>query len=100
MKLNLPKHSPKDADQPAAYTELKWDYGEGARRVFQSAGRCLVLVSGGSKLSDEDLPTKARTAMEAGATGLIFGRNMWQRPLDDALAITEQVKKVLADFPA
>jgi class I fructose-bisphosphate aldolase len=100
VKLNLPKHSPKDGDQPSAYSDLDWDYAEGARRVFESAGRCLVLVSGGSKLSDEDLLTKARTAMEAGATGLIFGRNMWQRPLDDALAITEQVQRVLADFPS
>jgi class I fructose-bisphosphate aldolase len=100
VKLNLPKHSPKDGDQPSAYSDLTWDYAEGARRVFQSAGRCLVLVSGGSKLSDDDLLGKARTAMEAGATGLIFGRNMWQRPFNEALAITRQVQKILADFPA
>jgi class I fructose-bisphosphate aldolase len=100
VKLNLPKHSPKDDAQPSAYAEMEWDYADGARRVFESAGRCLVLVSGGSKVSDEDLLAKARTAMEAGATGLIFGRNMWQRPFEEALEITEQVKRVLSDFAA
>lgn len=100
VKLNLPKHSSKDEAQPSAYAGLEWDYAEGARRVFQSAGRCLVLVSGGSKVSDDDLLGKARTAMAAGATGLIFGRNMWQRPFEEALAITERVKGVLSDFAA
>ena len=61
----------------------------------------MALVSGGSKLGDDDLIAKARISLEAGATGLIFGRNMWQRPFDQALAITERVQKeVLAQFPA
>jgi len=29
---------------------------------------------------------KARQAMEAGATGLIFGRNVWQRGHSESLA--------------
>lgn len=99
VKVNLPKHSPKDADQPKEYAELEWDFEEGARRVFRSAGRSLILVSGGSKLGDDDLIEKVRVSMKAGATGLIFGRNMWQRPFDEALAVTERARKVLADFP-
>ena len=42
--------------------------------------------------------TKARTAMESGATGLIFGRNMWQRPFDDALSMTRSVQDMLKEF--
>ncbi|NLE76116.1 MAG: fructose-bisphosphate aldolase, partial [Chloroflexi bacterium] len=38
---------------------------------------------------------KARICMEQGATGLIFGRNMWQRPMEDALAITKRVKALM-----
>ena len=69
--------------------------------MIRSAGRVPVLVSGGSKLGDDDLIAKAKVSMEAGACGLIFGRNMWQRPFDQALAITERVKKeVLGLFPA
>ncbi len=99
IKLNIPKSSAKDAGQPGEYAGIEYTYGEGAARVVQSAGNCMVLFSGGSKLGDEDLLGKARTSMEAGATGLIFGRNMWQRPMDEALAITERVKsEVLANF--
>ena len=95
VKLNIPKQGPKDSEQPGDYVGIDYDCGEGARRVVESAGRCLVLFSGGSKLGDEDLMTKARTAMESGATGLIFGRNMWQRPFDDALAMTRSVQDML-----
>ena len=55
----------------------------------------MVLFSGGSRISDEDLLLKARTCIQAGATGLIFGRNMWQRPFEEGLRITGQVKQIL-----
>lgn len=100
VKLNIPKHGPKDPEQPGPYPGIEYDYGQGARTVIESAGRCMVMFSGGSKLSDEDLLTKARTAMEAGATGLIFGRNMWQRPFDEALAATAKVHEVMKNFGA
>ena len=99
VKLNIPKSGPKDKDQPAPYNELEYDYAEAAKRVVASAGRTLVLFSGGSKLGDDDLMNKAKVAMEAGAVGLIFGRNMWQRPFDQAMTITKRVQsEVLAHF--
>jgi DhnA family fructose-bisphosphate aldolase class Ia len=33
--------------------------------------------------------------MEAGGTGVIFGRNVWQREWSDALEIIEQIKETL-----
>ena len=100
VKLNIPQHGPKDSEQPKEYAAIEYDYGEGARRVVESAGRVMVLFSGGSKLGDDDLMHKARTAMESGATGLIFGRNMWQRPFDEALATTERVHAMMKEFGA
>jgi len=100
VKLNIPSQSEKDDLQPGKYKEIDFDYAEGARIVTAQAQRCLVLFSGGSKISDDDVLHKARTAMESGATGLIFGRNMWQRPYDEALEMTARVKEVLKDFPA
>lgn len=100
IKLNEPKKSDKDAQQPKPYNTLQWEPDEGLRRVVESAGRSMVLFSGGSKISDDDLLQKAKRAMEAGATGLIFGRNLWQRPMEDALAITERIKDMLRQFPA
>jgi len=100
IKLNVPKKSDKDSQQPKPYNTLEWDYESGVRRVIESAGRSMVLFSGGSKISDEDLLDKARITMEQGATGLIFGRNMWQRPMDEALALTERIKDLLRKFGA
>jgi hypothetical protein len=41
--------------------------------VVRSANRTLVLISGGTKASDEAMLDKARQSMQAGITGLIFG---------------------------
>lgn len=60
-----------------------------------NAGSTGVLVSGGSKLGDEDMLNKVELAVRAGVDGLIFGRNMWQRPLKEALEITKKVKSIL-----
>jgi class I fructose-bisphosphate aldolase len=60
----------------------------------------MVLISGGSKIGDEDLLHKARIAMEAGVTGLIFGRNVWQRRFDDAMTITRRIHEMLAGYGA
>src|SRR5262245_39613072 len=100
IKLNVPRASDKDAQAPKPYNTLKFDYEEGVRRAVESAGRSLVLFSGGSKIGDEYLLDKVRVTMEAGATGLIFGRNMWQRPMDEALKLTERIKDILRKFPA
>ena len=69
-------------------------------RVVRAAGRTMVLVSGGSKISDADLMEKARIAMDAGATGLIFSRNVWQRPHDEALRISKEIRTPMLQYPA
>ncbi|MEP0815229.1 MAG: fructose-bisphosphate aldolase [bacterium] len=100
VKVNLPKlkyDSAKVGEPPQEYRNLDIHEAEAFKRVVQSAGRAFVLVSGGSKVSDDDLLTKVRWSMEAGATGLIFGRNMWQRPMEEALAITAKVKEIMAN---
>jgi class I fructose-bisphosphate aldolase len=43
---------------------------------------------------------KARQSMEAGATGLIFGRNVWQRPRDESLRFVAALKEILAKYPS
>lgn len=105
VKLNVPAfRDPQNEESPEPYRELyeEWkdlDENEAYRRAVEkvtaSAGKTLVLFSGGSKVSDEDLLTKARICVESGATGLIFGRNMWQRPFEEGLEITKRIKEVL-----
>jgi class I fructose-bisphosphate aldolase len=105
VKLNVPAFAdPGNEESPEPYRELyqEWQeldeneaYRRAVEKVIESAGKTMVLFSGGSRVSDEDLLTKARICMESGATGLIFGRNMWQRPREDGLRITQKVKDVL-----
>lgn len=95
VKLNVPEHDKVSPDQPKPYNELNLGYEGVIRKVVTSAGKSLVLFSGGSKLGDDDLLMKARTAMENGATGLIFGRNLWQRPMDEALGITQKIMQIM-----
>jgi class I fructose-bisphosphate aldolase len=99
VKVNMPHFDPaNDKNAPAPYSTLQLSLEEAFTQVVQSAGNAFILVSGGSKLSDEDMLEKVRISFQAGATGLIFGRNMWQRPMDEALAIVEKVKAIMAEY--
>lgn len=98
VKVNYPVASEKDKDSPPPYNSLSLSPEEAFNKVVQSAGRALVLVSGGEKVSDAELMTKVRDSMDAGATGIIFGRNLWQRPFADALAITRKIHALFAEY--
>jgi class I fructose-bisphosphate aldolase len=99
VKLNLPEYDEQKAkDLPKPYDQMKFTAQEGLEKVVKSAGRTLVLISGGSKISDEDLLDKVKTCMEAGVTGLIFGRNMWQRKFEDAMKLTEKIKRIMSEY--
>ncbi|MGI0054436.1 MAG: class I fructose-bisphosphate aldolase [Thermoplasmata archaeon] len=98
VKVNYPVRSAKDQDSPPPYPGLNLDADAAFRKVVESAGRALVLVSGGEKIADAELLHKVRTSMEAGATGVIFGRNMWQRPRSDALVLTRELHAIFRDY--
>ena len=48
---------------------------------------------------EEAMLEKARESMDAGATGLIFGRNVFQRGHDESLRFVAQLKEILASTP-
>jgi fructose-bisphosphate aldolase, class I len=98
VKVNYPVASEKDADSPAPYNTLHLDPEAAFHKVVQSAGRALVLVSGGEKVDDSDLLQKVRNSMDAGATGIIFGRNLWQRPKAEALSLTRQLHAIFREY--
>jgi class I fructose-bisphosphate aldolase len=99
VKLNVPVNDPKThAQQPGAYSQLDLSYEEMVKKVVRTAGKTRVLFSGGGMVSDDELIHRARACLEAGATGLIFGRNLWQREWDDALAMTKRIKDMLLEF--
>jgi class I fructose-bisphosphate aldolase len=96
VKLNFPKLNPeKDKDSPAPYNEGHFSEEEAVQHIVASAGRSLVVLSGGSKADDEVVLNHTRAIMGAGGTGVIFGRNVWQREWDEALEIIGQIKETL-----
>ena len=98
VKVNYPLASEKDAESPPPYQSLRLGPDEAFRKVVESAGRALVLVSGGEKVGDPELLKKVRSSMDAGATGIIFGRNLWQRPRSDALRLTRELHAIFREY--
>jgi class I fructose-bisphosphate aldolase len=74
---------------------MEVDQTEAIRQCVESAGRALVVLSGGSKTDDDTVLQNTREVMEAGGSGVIFGRNVWQREWSEAIAIVEQIKETL-----
>ncbi|MGA1212403.1 MAG: class I fructose-bisphosphate aldolase [Solirubrobacterales bacterium] len=96
VKLNMPVINPdKDRDAQPPYDEMEVTADEAMRQCVESAGRSLVVLSGGSKVDDETVLDHTRSIMEAGGSGVIFGRNVWQREWDDALEIIGKIKETL-----
>ncbi len=98
VKLHEPVEDPGASPEP--YRSLREDAAARLRRVVRSAGRVMVLFSGGVKQDDDAaVLRKVRLYMESGATGVMFGRNMWLRDFDGALALTRRVHAIMSRFP-
>jgi fructose-bisphosphate aldolase, class I len=98
VKVNFP-HPEKRAGVPGSY-DAEFSAQAAIDAVVRSAGRTLLLVSGGERAGDEAMLEKARQSMEAGATGLIFGRNIWQREHDESLRFVSRLREILAKYPS
>lgn len=95
VKVNYPKIDEEKRPQyPKEYRDLKLSKREMLEKVVASAGRTLILMSGGAKRSDEELFDDVREALEAGVTGFIFGRNMWQRRFGEALEVARKITEM------
>ena len=100
VKFNFPKavEPERRAQLPKPYNTLEESDAQMIARVVASAGRTLTLVSGGDHVDDEAILRKAKLSMEAGATGLIFGRNVWQRPHDKAVKLAQDFHALMNHY--
>jgi fructose-bisphosphate aldolase, class I len=98
VKVNFP-HPEKHSDVPGPYL-AEFSSQQAIEAVVRSANRTLLLVSGGERAGDDAMLEKARLSMDAGATGLIFGRNMWQREHSESLRFAGLLREILAKHPA
>jgi fructose-bisphosphate aldolase, class I len=97
VKVKFP-HPEKRAGVPAGYDD-DFSPRHAMEVVVRSANRTLVLVSGGSLAGEEAMLEKARQSLEAGATGLIFGRNVWQREHGESLRLIGKLQEILVKHP-
>ena len=96
VKVNFPKIVPeKQSLHPKPYDTLKLGPAEAMQQVVKSAGKTLVLVSGGAKQGDDSLLEMVRASLKAGVTGFIFGRNLWQRKYPDALKMAQAITEAI-----
>jgi len=98
VKVNFP-HPEKQSGAAEPYL-ADFSSQQAIDAVVRSANRTLLLVSGGERAGDEAMLDKARQSMEAGATGLIFGRNVWQREHSESLRFVAQLRDILTKYPS
>ncbi len=96
------KLSTDHLELPAAkkvYEDQKIKIGTQAERVahvMQSsfAGRRLVVFSGGATKDQEGVYDDARAIYEGGGNGSIIGRNCFQRPREEAMAMLDKIMDI------
>lgn len=96
VKINFPTFEEIRKDKyPTEYRTHRWNEEDMIQKVVRTAGRTMVLVSGGEMVSDQDLLRKAQLSLEAGAVGFIFGRNLWQRPFAEGVALAHRLRDLM-----
>lgn len=65
--------------------DLKW--------AVKSAGRTKIVISGGSKKSENAFLKEVKSVISSGAAGLAIGRNVWQSK--NPLELTEKIQKII-----
>ena len=99
VKVKLPTSFLEQAEAKKVYEEQKIDVGTQAARVrhiVQSAfnGKRIVIFSGGATKGADAVYQDARDIVAGGGSGMIIGRNTFQRHRDDALAMLDRLIKI------
>lgn len=96
IKVKLPTDHVAQAEARKVYESTKIDVSTGAarvRHVVQAClgGRRLVVFSGGATKGDDSVIEDARSIHEGGGNGSIIGRNAFQRPRAEAMALLDRM---------
>lgn len=94
IKVKLPTAHIEQPDAKKAYEGTDWSkQSDRVKHVVQSsfAGRRIVVFSGGASKGSDALYQDARDIRDGGGNGSIIGRNTFQRPRDEALAMLDKI---------
>ena len=94
IKTKLPTAHIEQPDAQKAYAGVDWSkQSDRVRHVVQSsfAGRRINVFSGGASKGSDALFQDARDIRDGGGNGSIIGRNTFQRPRDEALAMLAKI---------
>ncbi len=99
IKVKLPTAHLEQAEAKKVYEKEKIDGSTLAKRVahvVQSsfAGKRIVVFSGGPAKDVAGIYDEARAIRDGGANGSIIGRNTFQRPRAEALAMLDEIVKI------
>ncbi len=99
IKVKLPSDHLEQGEAKKVYDKHKIDLSSQAKRVehvMQAAfnGRRLVVFSGGATKGADSVYEDARAIRDGGGNGSIIGRNTFQRPKDEALAMLGKIVNI------
>ena len=97
VKVKLPTDHIEQPDARKAYEGGDWStQAKRVAHVVQACfeGRRLVVFSGGATKGADAVFEDARAIAEGGGNGSIIGRNSFQRPRDEALALLDRIVRI------
>jgi class I fructose-bisphosphate aldolase len=97
IKVKLPSAHIEQNEAQKAYEGIDWSaQAERVRHVVKCcfAGRRMVVFSGGAAKDEDSVFQDARDIASGGGNGSIIGRNAFQRPRAEALAMLDRLVRI------
>jgi class I fructose-bisphosphate aldolase len=97
IKVKLPSAHIEQKDAQKPYEGTDWSaQADRVRHVVKSCfnGRRIVVFSGGAAKGADAVYQDARDIRDGGGNGSIIGRNTFQRPRDEALAMLDKLVRI------
>jgi len=97
IKVKLPSDHIAQKDAKKAYESGDWStQAKRVKHVVDSCfnGRRIVVFSGGATKGADAVYEDARAIRDGGGNGSIIGRNSFQRPREDALALLDRIVRI------
>ena len=73
-------------------------YYTGSKETFKKVvEKCFkpIVIAGGQKIDEKDFIKNVRDAIEAGASGIAVGRNVWEREDNEAIELLKELREIV-----